>query len=240
MFDSPECHAASSSSTRPLVVVADPIATAGLDLLRARADVRFVPRASSETLELALAEAEALIVRSETRVTAQLIERAHRLRVIGRAGVGIDNIDVLAAERRDIRVLNTAGANAVAVAEHTLGLLFAVARRIAEADSSMKRGQWQRHLFVGTELAGKTLGLIGMGRVGTEVAQRAIGLKMSVLVHDPYVEDGRIAELGCRPTPLPALLENADVISLHVPLTPTTTRLLDAKALERMKPGPLF
>src|SRR5207249_5431535 len=137
-----------------------------------------------EALERNLGQAEALLVRSETRVTEVLLDSAPRLRVIGRAGAGVDTIDVAAATARGIVVVNAPGGNAVAAAEHTLALMFALARRVAAADASMKRGQWSRGAFTGSELTGKTLGLVGLGRVGSEVARRALGLDMQVLVFD--------------------------------------------------------
>src|SRR5712671_1914472 len=172
----------------PLVLVADPIAEEGLAILRPHTRVEIVV-GNREALERNLGQAEALLVRSETRVTEAMLDAAPRLRVIGRAGAGVDTIDVAAATARGIVVVNAPGGNAVAAAEHTLALMFALARRIASADASMKRGQWARSAYIGTELSGKTLGLIGLGRVGSEVARRAIGLDMRVLVYDPYVPD---------------------------------------------------
>src|SRR4051812_24403229 len=208
------------SSTRPLVVVADPIAEDGLKLLRPYADVQFVTDRGA--LEQALSQADALLVRSETRVTAELLETASRLRVIGRAGAGVDTIDVQAATARGIVVVNAPGGNAVAAAEHTLALMFSLARHVPLADRLMKDGQWKRSQLVGTEVTGKTLGLVGLGRVGSEVARRALGLEMRVLVYDPYVPDDHIRTLGGEPCGLDALLERADYVSLHVPLTDAT------------------
>src|SRR5215212_4592442 len=153
---------------QPLVLVADPIAEEGLASLREHARVELVG-GDKGVLEQRLGDAEALLVRSETRVTADLLDRAPRLRVIGRAGAGVDTIDVNAATERGIVVVNAPGGNAVAAAEHTLALLFALARRVAAADAALKRGEWKRNAYVGSELTGKTLGLIGLGKVGTEV-----------------------------------------------------------------------
>src|SRR5437879_10266567 len=164
-----------------LVLVADPSAEDGLALLRARARVENVA-GNRAALERNLAQAEALLVRSETRVTSELLDAAPRLRVIGRAGAGVDTIDVDAATSRGIVVVNAPGGNAVAAAEHSLALMFALARRVAAADASMKHGEWKRSEYIGTELTGKTLGLVGLGRVGGEVARRALGLDMRVLV----------------------------------------------------------
>src|SRR6266542_4969746 len=168
-----------------------------------------------------LAEADALLVRSETRVTVELLDAAPRLRVIGRAGAGVDTIDVDAATERGIVVVNAPGGNAVAAAEHTLALMFALARRVAAADASLKRGEWARGAYVGSELSGKTLGLVGLGRVGSEVGRRALGLEMRVLVYDPYVPDEHIRQLRAEPADLPELLAQAEYVSLHVPRTDT-------------------
>jgi D-3-phosphoglycerate dehydrogenase len=221
---------------QPLVLVADPIAEDGLAILRQYARVEVVT-GQREALERALEHADALLVRSETRVTAALLDAAPRLRVIGRAGAGVDTIDVAAATRHGIVVVNAPGGNAVAAAEHTLALVFALARRIAAADASMKRGQWARSAYMGTELSGKTLGLIGLGRVGGEVARRALGLDMHVLVYDPYVPDDHARRIGLEPVELDALLEASDFVSLHVPLTEATRGILGAERLARMKPG---
>jgi D-3-phosphoglycerate dehydrogenase / 2-oxoglutarate reductase len=219
------------------IVVADPIADEGLELLRAHADVKVVTGQPREALERALHDADALLVRSETRVTAALLECGPRLRVIGRAGAGVDTIDVAAATARGIVVVNAPGGNAVAAAEHSLALMFALARRIAAADAALKQGEWARSKYTGTELTGKTLGLIGLGRVGAEVARRALGLDMRVLVYDPYVPVEHARHLGLEAVELEALLESADFVSLHVPLTEATRGILNAERLRRMRPG---
>jgi D-3-phosphoglycerate dehydrogenase len=166
-----------------------------------------------------------------------MLTAAPRLRVIGRAGAGVDTIDVAAATARGIVVVNAPGGNAVAAAEHTLALMFALARRVAAADASMKRGEWARSSYIGTELTGKALGLVGLGRVGGEVARRALGLDMRVLVYDPYVPDEHARRLGLEPSELDALLEQADFVSLHVPLTESTRGVLNAERLHKMKPA---
>jgi D-3-phosphoglycerate dehydrogenase len=218
-----------------LVLVADPIAENGLALLRPHARVEVVA-GDHAALERYLPDADALLVRSETRVTSDLLDRASKLRVIGRAGAGVDTIDVDSATRRGIVVVNAPGGNAVAAAEHSLALMLALARRVAAADASMKRGEWRRGAYVGTELTGKTLGLVGLGRVGNEVAHRALALEMRVLVYDPYVPDEHARHLGLEPTDLEPLLQAADFVSLHVPLTEATRDLLDASRLACMRP----
>src|SRR3954468_5141678 len=231
-------------SVQPLVIVADRIAPEGLALLGQTCRVRSLDGASLESAAADLAEAEGLIVRSETRVDAALIDRAPRLRVVGRAGAGVDTIDVAAATARGIVVVNAPGGNAVAAAEHALALMFSLARHIPLADRLMKDGQWKRSQLVGTELTGKTLGLVGLGRVGTEGARAARGLcgrglgpEMRVRVSDPYVLDEHIRTLGGEPSSLDALLERANYVSLHVPLTDTTRALIDAAHLAKMQPG---
>jgi D-3-phosphoglycerate dehydrogenase / 2-oxoglutarate reductase len=232
-----ESRPAEAGTAAPLVVVADPIAEEGLAILRPHARVQTVAGQSPDVLRRSLADADALLVRSETRVTAALLDGAPRLRVIGRAGAGVDTIDVPAATERGIVVVNAPGGNAVAAAEHTLALMFALARRVAAADASLKRGEWARGKYVGSELTGKTLGLVGLGRVGSEVGRRALGLDMRVLVYDPYVPDDHVRRLGLEPLELDALLDQADFVSLHVPLTETTRGLVNAERLARMRPG---
>src|SRR5690242_10246731 len=227
-------------NNRPLVLVADPLAEEGLALLRASCTVVTRGSAPIDTLTDALATAEALVVRSETRVTDELLARAPRLRVIGRAGAGVDTIDVEAATARGIVVVNAPGGNAVAAAEHTLALMFGVARHVPLADRLMKDGQWKRSQLVGTELTGKTLGLVGLGRVGSEVARRALGLEMRVLVYDPYVPDDHVRTLGLEPVELDNLLELADIVSVHVPLTDSTRGLLNHDRIARMRRGALL
>jgi D-3-phosphoglycerate dehydrogenase len=218
-----------------LVLIADPIAEDGLALLRPHAQVE-VAVGDRAALERHLPSADALLVRSETRVTADMLQTAGRLRVIGRAGAGVDTIDVEAATARGIVVVNAPGGNAVAAAEHALALMFALARRVATADASMKRGEWRRSAYVGTELTGKTLGLVGLGRVGNEVARRALGLDMRVLVYDPYVPEDHARQLGLEPMDLEPLLGASDFVSLHVPLTDTTRGLLGAARLRCLQP----
>lgn len=183
----------------------------------------------------ALARAHALIVRSATTVDAAMIDAAPELRVIGRAGVGVDNIDVAAASARGIAVFNAPSGNTVAAAELTMALILALVRHLTEADRSMRDGRWDRSAFKGVELDGRTLGLIGAGRVGGEVATRARAFGMEVIVYDPYLSDERADDLGFRLTDLDAVLESSDVISIHVPLTPETEGLVGEGELAKMK-----
>jgi D-3-phosphoglycerate dehydrogenase len=220
------------------VVVADRLAEAGLRLLAAAPEIELSVCAGRprEELERALAGASALIVRSETRVTADLLARAPQLRVIARAGTGVDNIDVPAATRRGIAVMNAPGANTVSAAEHTLGLLLALVRRIPWAAQAMWRGEWDRKRFEGTELRGKTMGIVGLGRIGGHVARLARAFGMPVVGHDPYLPPDRAAELEVRLLPLDELLRQADVVTLHVAHTEQTHHLINAERLRLMKP----
>jgi len=220
------------------VVVADKLGAAGFTLLAAEPEIEVVDCAgkSPEELERALSRADALIVRSETRVTAELLARAPHLRVIGRAGIGVDTIDVPAATRRGIAVMNAPGANTVSAAEHALGLLLALVRHIPWAADAMHRGQWDRKRFEGTELRGKTMGIVGLGRIGGHVAQLARAFGMIVVAHDPYLPPGRAAELQVKVLPLEDLLRTSDVVTMHVALTDETRHLINAQRLALMKP----
>src|ERR1700687_4442703 len=220
----------------PLVLVAAPIAEEGLAILRPHTRIEIVV-GNRAALERGLGQAEAPLVRSETRVTSALLDLAPRLRVIGRAGAGVDTIDVAAATARGIVVVNAPGGKPVAAAEHTLALMFALARRVAAADASLKRGEWARGAYIGSELSGKTLGLIGLGRGGAEVARGALGMEMPFLVYDPYVPDKHPRRIGLQPAELEPLLEAADFVSLHVPLTEATRGILSESHIARMRPG---
>ncbi len=222
----------------PRVLIADHLEAAGIELLRRaglEVDIRIGLRGTE--LATALQEAEACIVRSQPRLTAEVLTPAGRLRAIVRAGVGVDTIDVAAATRQGIVVMNTPGGNTIAAAEHTIALLLALARRIPEADARLKAGQWERKAFIGTQLAGKTLGIIGLGRIGREVARRAKGLDMRVVVLDPFVTAARVAELGYEvAASLEELLPQVDFLTLHVPLSAETRGLIGARELGLMKP----
>lgn len=221
------------------VLVADPLDEAGVERLRqggAEVDVR--PGLERSQLLARIGEYEAVIVRSETRIDAAVVDAGRRLVVIGRAGVGVDNIDVEAATRRGIVVVNAPEANTVSAAEHTLAMMLAVARRIPWAHHSLaQERRWDRRRFMGVQLSGKTLGLIGLGRIGTEVARRARAFGMSVVAYDPYVVPERAAQAGVEMVELDALLARADFISIHCPLTPKTRHLIDAERLSRVRPG---
>ena len=217
------------------IVVADKISERGFALLREAGWDVVSPAAGALAQELATADG--LVVRSATKVTAELLEQAPKLRVVGRAGVGVDNIDVEAATHRGILVMNTPGGNAVSVAEHTFALMLAMARSVPQSNASIHAGRWEKSGAAGTELRGKTLGLVGLGRVGTEVARRARALEMKVLAHDPYVTAAVAREVEVELLPLDELMKCADVISLHTSLSPATEKMLGAAAFAKMKRG---
>jgi D-3-phosphoglycerate dehydrogenase len=220
---------------RARVLVREPIADAGVELLRERFDVDVDGEGD---LAERIASYDALIVRSATKVTADLLERAERLKVIGRAGVGIDNVDVEAATRRGIVVANAPESTVVSAAEHTIGLLVALARNIPQAHAVLKQGRWERGAYGGVELADKTLGVLGFGRIGQQVARRALGLGMRVVAYDPFVARDRFRELGVeRLESQDAVLGEADFLTLHLPLTPETRGAVGRSALARMRDG---
>ena len=220
----------------PKILVADPLAEDGLERLRRAGEVTIVSRLPEAELIRRIPDFDALVVRSETRVTAPIIEAGSRLRVVGRAGVGVDNIDVPAATRKGILVVNAPRGNIVAAAEHTVALLFALARWVPQADASVKRGEWDRSKFVGTEIRGKTLGVVGLGNVGSEVAKRAHGIEMDVVAYDPVVSVDRAELFNVELVSLEELLERADFITVHVPLVDSNRNLIGARELARMKP----
>jgi len=217
------------------ILVADPLAEDGLERLRRAGEVTIVSRLAEAELIQRIPDYDALVVRSETRVTAPIIEAGSRLRVVGRAGVGVDNIDVPAATRRGILVVNAPRGNIIAAAEHPMALLFSLARWVPQADASVKRGEWTRSKFTGTEIRGKTLGVIGLGNVGSEVAKRAHGIEMDVVAYDPVVTTERAELFNVELVSLDDLLDRADFITLHVPLVDANRNLIGARELARMK-----
>jgi len=221
------------------IVVADKISERGIELLRAPGWNVVTPAksAAADSLVAELAHAEGLIVRSATRVTAELLEKAPDLKVVGRAGVGVDNVDVEAATRRGVLVMNTPGGNAVSVAEHTFALLLSLARSVPQFNAAIHAGRWEKSTAMGTEVRGKTLGLVGLGRVGTEVARRAQALEMTVLAHDPYVSKQVAQELEVELVPLADLFARSDYISLHSALSPSNEKMINAAAIAQMKRG---
>ncbi|HYK03699.1 MAG TPA: phosphoglycerate dehydrogenase [Thermoanaerobaculia bacterium] len=222
------------------VLVTDTIAESGLDILRAADDVDLDYRAGLKGAELlaAVAEADALITRSGTAVTPELLNAGTRpLRIVGRAGVGLDNVDVEACTARGVLVINAPTANIMSATEHTMAMLLALCRNIPEAHASVKRGEWTRSKFLGTELDGKTLGVIGLGRIGSRVTIRARGFGMRVIAFDPYIADTAYDKVGASKVSFDQLLQQADIITVHTPATDETRGMIGARELEKMKDG---
>src|ERR1700731_4022996 len=226
--------------TPPKVLIADSISPRGVEELSrdGSLEVSFQTGLSESELVKIIPEFSALVVRSQTKVTAQILNAGARLRVIGRAGVGVDNVDVETATRRGVIVLNAPSGNTVSTAEHAFSLLLCVARKIPQADASMRGQSWERKNFEGVELYNKTLGVIGMGRIGSELSRRAIAFGMRVVAYDPYLSAARARSLQVELLEeLDDLLPNADFISLHTPLTNETRHLLDTARMSKTKPG---
>jgi D-3-phosphoglycerate dehydrogenase / 2-oxoglutarate reductase len=217
------------------VLIREPIAEAGVELLRSRYEV---DEDGDSDLAKTIGEYDAIVIRSATKLTSDLIERAEKLKVIGRAGVGVDNVDVEAATRRGIVVANAPESTVVSAAEHTVGLLLALSRNIPQAYAALKDGRWERSRYGGLELADKMLGVLGFGRIGQQVARRASGLQMRVVAYDPFVAKERFRELGAERIESPEeLYAAADFVTLHLPLTDETRGSVGAKAFAAMKPG---
>ena len=223
------------------VLICDPISPKGIALFQQRPEFKTTvleKRLSEVELIPLLAEVEAIVVRSETKISRKVIEAAPKLRVVGRAGVGIDNVDVEAATQRGVVVMNTPGGNTITTAELTFFMLGALARHIAPAHGSMVSGKWDRKLFQGLELQGKTLGILGMGRIGGEVARRALVFGMRVLAYDPFLTEARAKQLGVELVPdVDSIYRDSDFITVHMPVTDQTRGMLNAEAFAKMKPG---
>ncbi|MCL2150410.1 MAG: phosphoglycerate dehydrogenase [Dehalococcoidia bacterium] len=218
------------------VLVADPLADEGIEFLKEYANVDVKTKLKPDELKAIIGGYEGLIVRSQTRVTADIIEAGARLMVIGRAGVGVDNIDTEAATHRGIIVVNAPTGNTISAAEHAIALMMALARNIPQANASLKSGEWKRNEFMGTEVRGKTLGLVGLGNVGSEVARRAHGLEMKVIGYDPFVSADKAKDFYVDVRPLEDIFREADFISLHVPLIEATKNIVGPKQIASMKP----
>lgn len=221
----------------PRVLVCDPIAEAGIARLREVADVEVKTGLSPDELKAIIGEYDALAVRSETKVTADVLAAATRLQIIGRAGVGVDNIDVQAATRQGIVVVNSPEGNTIAAAELTVAMLLALSRQIPQADASLRAGRWERKKFLGTEVYGKTLGIIGLGKIGGEVAHRARAFGMTLIAYDPFATEERAADYGAALVTLDELYRRSDFITLHVPLNDQTRGLIGAEQIAKMKDG---
>lgn len=221
------------------VLVSDSLAEEGLEVFR-RAEgieVDVETSLSPEELKAVIVDYDAIAIRSSTKLTAEIIEAAERLKVIGRAGIGVDNVDLDAATRKGIVVMNTPEGNTITTAEHTISMLLSMARRIPQANASVKSGKWEKKRFIGTEVFNKTLGIVGIGRIGKIVADRAQGLHMNVIAYDPFLSPEVVTKLGVEMVSLDELLARSDFITVHTPKTKETVNLIDAKAFQKMKQG---
>jgi len=224
----------------PRVLVSDKLSETAVQIFRDRGiDVDFLPDVGKDKDKLLsiIDQYDGLAIRSATKATAKLIDAASKLKVIGRAGIGVDNVDIPAASRRGIIVMNTPFGNSITTAEHAISLLMAVARQIPAADASTQAGKWEKSKFMGVEITGKTLGVIGCGNIGSIAATRGIGLKMRVIAYDPFLSEEKAEELGVEKVDLDELFSRADFITLHVPLTDKTRNIINAEAITKMKTG---
>ncbi|MBL8547646.1 MAG: phosphoglycerate dehydrogenase [Hyphomonadaceae bacterium] len=224
----------------PKVLISDELSEAAVNIFRTRGiEVDFQPQLGSDAAKLKeiIGEYDGLAIRSATKVKPDIIAAAKNLKVIGRAGIGVDNVDIPAATAKGVVVMNTPFGNSITTAEHAIALMFAAARQIAVADASTQAGKWEKNRFMGRELYAKTLGLIGCGNIGSIVADRALGLKMKVVAYDPFLSPERAVQIGVEKVELDELLARADVISLHVPMTDKTKNILSRDALAKTKPG---
>jgi len=219
------------------VLVADEISDEGINVLSKDLDVSYQPKITQEEILKIIGDFDAILVRSRTQVTKDVIDAGKKLKVIGRAGVGVDNIDLKVATESGVLVVNSPEGNTASAAEHTLALMFSLARMVPQADTSMKAGQWQRNKFIGVELFNKVLGIIGLGKIGSRVAQVAKSIGMKVLVYDPFISKQRAEELDLRTVGLEEIWRQSDFITLHIPKTAETTNLISGTVLSRIKPG---
>jgi D-3-phosphoglycerate dehydrogenase len=224
----------------PRVLISDALSPAAVQIFRDRGiDVDFQPDLGKDKEKLAaiIGEYDGLAIRSATKVTAKILEQAKNLKVIGRAGIGVDNVEIPAATAKGIIVMNTPFGNSITTAEHAIAMMFALARQIPQADASTQAGKWEKNRFMGVELTGKVLGVIGCGNIGSIVADRAIGLRMKVIAYDPFLSPERAVELGVEKVELDDLLRRADIITLHVPMTEKTKNVLSAENIAKTKKG---
>ncbi|OGR82869.1 MAG: phosphoglycerate dehydrogenase [Elusimicrobia bacterium RIFCSPLOWO2_01_FULL_54_10] len=218
------------------IVVADEIDAEGLEPLQGKNGFKLVVVNDPARLAAEIGDAQALLVRSKTKVDAALLEKGKALKFVGRAGVGVDNIDVASASKRGIVVANVPGGNTISAAEHTMAMILAISRNIPKAHASVSAGLWERNKFIGTELQGKTLGLLGFGRIGREVARRALSFEMKVMAYDPFVSEQNMKAQGILAASMDDVLAKSDYISLHMPVTDQTKAMINAQALAKMKP----
>jgi D-3-phosphoglycerate dehydrogenase len=239
--DSPEPETVHSlDQSMPNVLISDALSPAAVQIFKDRGiEVDFQPNLGKDKDKLAeiIGNYDGLAIRSATKVSPKILERAKKLKVIGRAGIGVDNVDIPAATSRGVIVMNTPFGNSITTAEHAISLMLALARQIPEADTSTRAGKWEKNKFMGVEIFGKTLGVIGCGNIGSIVADRGVGLKMKVIAFDPFLSADRAMDLGVEKVELDELLKRADFVTLHTPLTDKTKNIIDAAALKKMKKG---
>ena len=219
------------------ILITDKFTGNGIEALSAAAEVEYQPGMTAEDVLATIPQFDALIVRGRTKVTADVFAAALNLKVIGRAGVGVDNIDLASAQSHHVTIVNSPIATTIAVAEHTLALMLALTKSIAQADAAMKSGRWTKRQLMGSELSGKVLGVIGLGNIGSALARRATVLGMKVIGFDPLIADADVRNHGVDPVALDELYARSDVISFHIPLNPSTRNMIDGQALAHMKRG---
>jgi D-3-phosphoglycerate dehydrogenase len=220
------------------VLISDQLSERAIEIFQERGlEVDFKPGLTADEQIKIISKYDGLAIRSATKVTAEMLSAASNLKVIGRAGIGVDNVDVSAATSRGVVVMNTPHGNTITTAEHAIAMLFATARQIPAADSSTQAGKWEKSRFMGVELTGKTLGLIGCGNIGSIVAERALGLRMRVLAFDPFLSEDRARDLGVEKGDLQTVLARSDFITLHTPMTDQTRGMINKTSLAKCKPG---
>src|SRR6201985_3709565 len=224
----------------PRVLISDALSPAAVQIFKDRGiEVDFQPNPGKDKDKLAevICNFDGLAIRSATKVSPKILEKAANLKVIGRAGIGVDNVDIPAATAKGVIVMNTPFGNSITTAEHAISMMFALARQIPEADTSTRAGKWEKNKFMGVEIFSKTLGVIGCGNIGSIVADRAVGLKMKVIAYDPFLSAERALDLGVEKVELEDLLARAEIITLHTPMTPQTRNILSREALARTRKG---
>jgi len=234
---------ANATETKPVVLISDKLSPLAVDIFRQRGiETRYEPDLGKdkEAFAAAVADIDGLAIRSASKVTEKILAAAPKLKVIGRAGIGVDNIDVPAASRAGVIVMNTPFGNSITTAEHAIAMMFAVSRQIAAADASTQAGKWEKNRFMGRELTGKTLGIVGCGNIGSIVASRGIGLKLRVIAFDPFLTAERAKEMGVEKVELDELLRRADIVTLHTPLTERTKNVISREAIAAMKDGAIL
>src|SRR6266705_2332458 len=233
-------HQRITQMPKPKVLISDALSPAAVQIFKDRGiEVDFQPNLGKDKEKLAeiIGDYDGLAIRSATKATAKILEKAKRLKVIGRAGIGVDNVEIPAATAKGIIVMNTPFGNSITTAEHAITLMLALAREIPQADASTQAGKWEKNRFMGVEITGKTLGVVGCGNIGSIVADRALGLRMQVIAYDPFLSPERAKDIGVEKVELAELFKRADFVTLHTPLTDKTRNIVDADAIASMRKG---